>query len=263
MNDADELRHAAGDFVAGDLDDEQARTFARLRDEDPEVQRDVAFWERMHAVLPAAGRPPSSHQGGDDSILRIRHRAAREDARRARRLAWCGWGLAMAAGIALAVLALRDGGGEDEHDRTLVAYAEDGSALLLPAAQFRQHLDADYRQRLATRQMRADDGEPEVDVSQRPWLGVWTRPVHLKGLPREHGLRVLRLAADTPAARAGVRAGDVLLEFANCPMISRYCIRDALQEGSLRPGDRATMHYWRPSSGEIFQREVVLGACHE
>ena len=64
--------------------------------------------------------------------------------------------------------------------------------------------------------------------TERPWLGMWTRPVTITGLDQSTGMSVVRVAQGSPAARAGILPGDVIVDLAGCPLATRFCILDAL-----------------------------------
>jgi S1-C subfamily serine protease len=58
---------------------------------------------------------------------------------------------------------------------------------------------------------------------KRPWLGVSVQHVDVRlkesfGLPSTSGALVTRIAEDSPASKAGLKPGDVIVKFANRPV---------------------------------------------
>jgi peroxiredoxin len=62
----------------------------------------------------------------------------------------------------------------------------------------------------------AEDGDPSRDGSSsgRPWLGVELEPV----APGGPGVRILRVVPGSPAQRAGLRAGDLIVQIEGQPV---------------------------------------------
>jgi len=109
----------------------------------------------------------------------------------------------------------------------------------------------------------ADRIDQAAESARRPWLGLWTQPIELRGFERDRGLRVLRVAEGSPAFEAGMRPGDILLSFADCALGTRYCIRNAIEDGRLRPGQAVGLMFWRSATGRTIHRRITLGGCVE
>ena len=96
----------------------------------------------------------------------------------------------------------------------------EGFYLAIPA-------DADLRERLK--------GMEKGEVASRPRLGVGIAPSHVAarlrravGLPEVEGLLVRLVEDDSPAARAGVSEGDLIVEAAGEPLASADQLHDLL-----------------------------------
>jgi len=74
------------------------------------------------------------------------------------------------------------------------------------------------------------------------------------GLDRSKGTVISRIEIDSPAARADLRVGDVILEIDNRPVRSSGDVRNRV--GMLRVGSRVGMTVWR--DGKTLQRSVVI-----
>ena len=134
-------------------------------------------------------------------------------------------------------------------------FAEDGTAIVLPTSgpvdqdtympvRVVSHVDTSERSGVVTERI------------ERPWLGVWTRPVTIDGLPQSTGLSVVRVASGSPADAAGIVPGDVIVDLAGCPLATRFCIMGALSEH--KAGDTVPIAYYRPSTGEVLSGSIDL-----
>ena len=74
-------------------------------------------------------------------------------------------------------------------------------------------------------------------AERRPWLGLYCEAI-------DGGLRVRRVPAGSPAAKAGVQAGDRLVAFANAPVASLEDFYRRLWS-TARPGDRFALELRR------------------
>mgnify|MGYP006285777333 CR=1 FL=1 len=86
----------------------------------------------------------------------------------------------------------------------------------------------------------------------RGWLGVRTE--NLPGRPGP-GVRVRGVFADSPAERAGLRRGDILLRLGETPLVDVDALLERTATG--RPGARLDLEYRR--AGESRRVQVTLG----
>jgi serine protease Do len=98
----------------------------------------------------------------------------------------------------------------------------------------------------------------------RPWLGAVGRTVTAAaakklGLPKPTGMAVEEVAAQSPAAAAGIRPGDVLLTVDGKPIEDEAGLR--FRFATLTVGAMARLVVWR--GGETRQIEVTLAAPPE
>ena len=93
----------------------------------------------------------------------------------------------------------------------------------------------------------------------RPWFGANTWPLNpqiaddLK-LGTSTGNLVVSIVADSPAARAGIQAGDVLQEFDGSPVRDSVDIINRLAE--MKEGDRVNVTVWR--NGKTLRIPIVV-----
>ncbi len=75
------------------------------------------------------------------------------------------------------------------------------------------------------------------------------------GLPEDLGVLVVRVVPESPAARAGVQAGDVLTRIDGEEVDSRRAVRRILRRAT---GDSLPIELWR--DGEVVTSTVTVGA---
>jgi S1-C subfamily serine protease len=98
-------------------------------------------------------------------------------------------------------------------------------------------------------------------VVSRAWLGVAVQPVPISSTLAEsatspsHGLIVLSAEPETPAGKAGVLVGDILLSIGGTPVRDPMELRAAL--ANYAAGENVTMSLLR--GGEPKQLGVTLG----
>ena len=261
MSDID-LAHAAADYAAGDLDPSQAAAFERLMTAEPRLAEEVAGWRRLRAGL--AGAEPGAVPDLSASILR---RAAwqHSPAPRARMIAMPTW-LAAATAACLGIAAGLSASVRWAHPQTVpaavaavepIAWAEDGSAVL-PSS------DLDGREGYLPQAALSSISLTAPRITKQhpyPWLGIWIKPTDLVGPGPESGHLVVRVAADGPAAKLGLRAGDVLIRLNDCPLATPMCIARALR--AQHPGDTVPIVYWSAADARMVTTTVVLEAAYE
>ncbi len=86
----------------------------------------------------------------------------------------------------------------------------------------------------------------------RPWFGVSVQPVTADlvdelHLPRPTGVLVKEVVADSPAAKAGLKAGDVVLDIAGREVDDVDALRFRI--ATLPVGAPAPIDYWRAGAG--------------
>lgn len=251
--DRDQLRHAAGDFSAGDLDRADAEAFRALLSEDPALEQECAFWRRVRPALTACERDPAAP--GPAFASALLQRAGREraaDRTRVLRLpAWAMAASAAAAALVIVVLLLRPGGPAPAR-----MYLEDGTAVVPESVAWDDYMPAALVSRVDSHTATV------AHERQRPWLGMWTRPVHLVEDGSEASAHlVLRVAGGSPAHAIGLHPGDVVRSIGGCPVTTERCIARKL--ANCRPGDTLRIEWVRPGTGERFARELRAEAAYE
>lgn len=93
-------------------------------------------------------------------------------------------------------------------------------------------------------------------VSTRSWLGVRTERTSHTPPAGRHGLLLLSVARASPAERAGLAVGDVLVAIANRPTLESHDIRLALSDRKV--GDVVPVKIWR--DGQALQRSIQVEA---
>ncbi len=93
----------------------------------------------------------------------------------------------------------------------------------------------------------------------RPYLGIGWQSItpaiaDRYRLPVEWGAYVTQVAANSPAAQAGLRRGDIILQIGEHPIDATHSYLNALF--AYRPGDRVTVKIWR--EGQVLEIPVTL-----
>lgn len=93
----------------------------------------------------------------------------------------------------------------------------------------------------------------------RPYLGIGWQSItpaiaRRYRLTVEWGAYVTQVAANSPAAQAGLRRGDIILQIGDHPIDATHSYLNALF--AYRPGDRVTVKIWR--EGQVLEVQVTL-----
>ena len=230
------------------------------------------FWQHMQPALSEHGRDPQAVPPGASFISAIHTRLEREQdsvntISMPKYWMWSGW---LAAAAVLAFAFLRSPTIEVDHQALVVGYNEDGFAMMLPVDYQNEWRHGDfYSAQLSPfhgAEHISDIGVVPNNETHRPWLGVVTKKISLKGIEQievDQGLLLVRITSGSPADQAGLKPGDVLLNFADCPMKSRYCIAKALRSQNLAAGDQAILEYWRPGDDDVQSIALTLSSQAE
>ena len=86
-------------------------------------------------------------------------------------------------------------------------------------------------------------------------LSVTTADARSAGMDRIHGVLVQNVVSGGPAARAGVRAGDILLAVGGSPVDEVNQFQSRLAQS--RPGQRVALTVWRDGSARELQASLI------
>ena len=284
-----DLRESIADYLAGDLSEIENQQFEELLRTGAIPEQDQAFWEKIQPALSSHGRPtePTSKiqlaqvirkrlsEATEIESVSAPTSATHAPAKPA--LAFPQWlrYLAAAAAAALITLAVfpspspstpsaapKAGPGQ-----VFVAYNEHGDAIYAP----QPPSDAAYANLYGGKYLPYHQVE-HLDASQaqtagftpkiaRPYLGLLVKPITLDNSDQESGALVLQVFGDSPAEKAGIKPGDVLLLLAECPMATSHCIPGALKGKS--PGDKIDVIYLDQETNTVNPISITLGATYE
>ncbi len=96
------------------------------------------------------------------------------------------------------------------------------------------------------RRAAAAPAEPDPQPGEPAWLGFFL------GDAPDGGVKVIAVVEDGPAAKAGIRDGDLLLLVNGLPVTDRRTLRDAVE--GLRAGERVVLEILR--DGKVESREM-------
>ncbi|MBA3684247.1 MAG: PDZ domain-containing protein [Planctomycetes bacterium] len=257
--DRDRLRRSAADYAAGDLGPEEAAAFASLLASDADLKREVAFWNRTRAALvdsvPEARPDPFLGERVDRRIgWNLRPRGSRLRV---------GVAVMLAAACLLVGfgLGLRVESRRGERAAETLAWGDDGAAMRMPP--MNAGLYDRYLPLAALTSV--DVGRPHQSAAvadERAWLGVWTKPVDLRGGGGDTvGHLVVRVVAGSPAEAAGIAVGDVIVAIGDCPVSTAHCIANQIAHAT--PGQSFAIDHWQAATGRRQRAVAVLGAVHE
>ncbi len=86
------------------------------------------------------------------------------------------------------------------------------------------------------------------------WQGITPSIARRYRLPVEWGSYVTQVIPGSPAAQAGLRRGDIILQIGDRPIDATHSYLNALF--AHRPGERVTLKVWR--QGQILELDVIL-----
>lgn len=104
-------------------------------------------------------------------------------------------------------------------------------------------------------------------VNRRFWVGIRALPMsrtyaRLQGLANNHGAVVTSVDPGSPAAKAGIRVEDILLEINSKPVENALAAQEILKSSDLRVGDKLPMKIYR--KGKMLSVTLTLVALpHE
>jgi len=246
-------------WVADDLTRAERETFSQQLHADPQAQREVDFWQRVRPAF--AETRPSDDTLGPGFAAAILARAHREQPSHPRQLVirlplWAATAAAVAAAALIVALLL-----PSAKPTGAGMWLEDGSAVSLNA---NGEDWSDYLPRALVSQVsHRNPSLATVHGRERPWLGLWSRPVEVidNTTVTGTGHLILRVVSGSPADRIGLRPGDVISTVDGCRLFSTQCIAHRLSDA--RPGQTMVIDWFRPSSGEQFSKALVLEAVYE
>jgi len=246
-------RDLAGSHVADDLDHQEEAAFRQALAEDPGLRDEVAFWKGLSGHWDDGLGDAALGSGFADAVL-ARSQREQNGARIIRLAIWAvALGSAVAAALVVALVLPRTGQPGE-------MYGEDGFAVTATATT--GSWDAALPRALITQVVSGSDNLTNLPQHVRPYAGIWTRPVNITvGKRPGGGHLILRVAGGSPADRAGLRPGDIILTIGQCPVFTPACIAHQLE--TRRPGDTLHLEIWRPRTGEERTAELTLEALYE
>ncbi|MCE9582592.1 MAG: PDZ domain-containing protein, partial [Planctomycetes bacterium] len=96
----------------------------------------------------------------------------------------------------------------------------------------------------------------------RTWFGVQVgdaEPRELRGQGYDGGIIVNSVTELSPAERAGIKEGDIIVEIGGSPMVKASSLRDFLARSS--PGQKVVVTLIR--QGELWEKDLVIGRTPE
>ncbi len=262
---ADERAEIAA-LLAGDCDDDAVQARVRALAATPAGRREADFWRCLRTSLSAPVPAPVVDETLAGRLLQRRDWQVQSGqlARRRSVMRWVPATLAAAMLLATGLALGHWSAASTVATPFTLAWFEDGSPALVRQPGV-DDLRADTTMplaRLAAVTVRAGDPIVAVDRVQRAWLGIWTKPVQMHTVDgKQSGHLIVRIAGGSPAAEAGLQPGDVIVDIANCPVMTPSCVANALH-GS-RPGDLVPVRFWNGRSGTLEKLEIVLGLILE
>ncbi|TVR14171.1 MAG: PDZ domain-containing protein [Planctomycetota bacterium] len=251
-----EVRERIADLVAGDLDESSARQLRALLRDDPQLQQEQAFWEQVYDVLPDAAHPHTVPVPGPGMARILRAQLAAEESSIrtpmdpvAPRGWWSWtvpWTVAAAAVIGLLLVLMSPQDQASDRQQRVMVYDEYGEAFAVPSWEV---------EAVEHRHASAEHEAPQA------WMGLLTRPIELRGFAQDRGLEIVRLAAGSPAAEAGLQPRDVIVSIDDMSTATRWCLPNALRDH--QPDEQVVVTYWRAGKEGLHSTAITLGQRNE
>lgn len=258
MEQAIDLKLAAGEATAGELASDQQAEFDRLRRADPALDREAAGWESVRRRL---GDQTSSESAICDPRLaeRVLRRAAFTVLPSRQKRFPSGLAIAATVGLAVGAAGAVIFGALTVPLPDAQVFAESGA----PQADL-IHLPRTWAKTVVYRPEVKPANQAAPHPAAKPWLGLWISPVVLpagSGLGYTTADLVQRVAEGSPAARSGIIPGDLLLSVDGCGMQSSLCLAHALV--AKRPGQTVEILRWSKATGNKDTLMVQLAGLVE
>ena len=105
------------------------------------------------------------------------------------------------------------------------------------------------------------NGIKDHSIDRDYWIGIEYLPLSRflaseMGYPNPEGIYVARLKRNSPAAKAGVELGDIILEINDIPVKGPESVNSAMGSDYLKVGDVLDVKFWR--EGKIIPIRIVL-----
>lgn len=269
-----DLTQAAAEYAAGELDSADCGRFEEHLRAVPALAEDVRFWRDLRSGLHPEKLPEVRPIPSLAGAL-LRRAALERHALPTRRLRLPRWVGAAALAAACLGLGLGFGAGTSWSQPTPlpipdpkvseisivepVAYGEDGGAITPPPATVAW---TSWMPLSAVDE--ADSTKPlPMVASEKPWIGVWTRQARLvlAGSPAREAHLVVRIVGNSPAWKAGLRPGDMIVGIDNCVIDDPRCLGMHLSKAA--PGVSVALEFWSAADAAYRSGTAVLETLHE
>ncbi|KAF0245283.1 MAG: trypsin-like serine protease with C-terminal PDZ [Planctomycetota bacterium] len=103
---------------------------------------------------------------------------------------------------------------------------------------------------------------PGITKGARCWFGVQVEeadPREVKSNGYDGGLLVNSVTELSPAEKAGIREGDIIVDIAGTPSVKPFALKDFLSRSA--PGQKIVITFIR--KGELWEADVVIGKVPE
>ncbi|MEK7469834.1 MAG: PDZ domain-containing protein [Planctomycetota bacterium] len=107
-----------------------------------------------------------------------------------------------------------------------------------------------------------EQGIPGMTKAARCWFGVQVEEADARDVKSngyDGGLLVNSVTELSPAEKAGIKEGDIIVDIAGSPSVKPYALRDFLSRSA--PGQKIVVTFIR--RGELWEADVVIGKVPE